>query len=100
MDRRGHFDSFVPSLVYILTKQHGVCNGKHLLKTTFNAIFETLNYEMSLDALALKNLFLSCEFQIHPLFIISPLLAFQKQQQQQKMTNAHFGGGIGQLGID
>ena len=29
---------------------------------------------MSLDALALKNLFLSCEFQIHPLFIISPLL--------------------------
>ena len=101
MERRGHFDSIVPSLVYILTKQHGVCGGKRCLKTTFNAIYETLNYEMSLDALALKNLFLSGEFQIHPLFIISPLLAFQKQQQQQqKMTNAHFGRGIGQLGID
>ena len=70
----GHFDSIVPSLVYILTKQRGVCGGKHCLKTPFNAIFETLNFEMSLDALALKNLFLSCEFQIHPLFIISPLL--------------------------
>ena len=28
------------------------------------------------------------------------LAAFQKKQQQKKMTNAHFGGGIGQLGID
>ena len=70
------------------------------MKTTFNAIFETLNFEMSLDALALINLFLSCEFQILPLFIINPLLAFQKQQKQKKLTNAHFGGGIGQLGID
>ena len=123
VERWGHFDSIVPSLVYILTKQHGVCGGKHYLKTPFNAIFETLNFEMSLDALALKNLFLSCEFQIHPLFIISPLLDnparwvgfcinllalptfiylqhSKKKQQQKKMTNAHFGGGIGQLGID
>ena len=28
------------------------------------------------------------------------LAAFQKKRQQKKMTNAHFGGGIGQLGID
>ena len=73
MEHLGHFDSIVPSLSYILTKQHGVCGGKHLLKTTLNASFETLNFEMSLDASALKNLYLLCEFQIHPLFIISLL---------------------------
>lgn len=53
----GRFDSIVPSLAYILTKQHGVCGVKHLLKTTFNAIFETLNFKMSLDALAPKTCF-------------------------------------------
>ena len=26
--RLGHFDSIVPSLACILTKQHGVCGGK------------------------------------------------------------------------
>ena len=100
-------------------KQHSVCGGKHLLKTTFNAIFETLNFKMSLDASALKNLFLSCEFQIHPLFIISlpldslarwvgfcinllalPTFVYLQHSKEKEMTNAHWGGGIGQLGID
>ena len=33
VERLGHFDSIVPSLVCIPTKQHGVCGGKYLLKT-------------------------------------------------------------------
>ena len=33
MERLGDFDSIVPSLVCIPTKQHGVCGGKYLLKT-------------------------------------------------------------------
>ena len=44
------------------------------LKTPGNAISETLNFHMSLDASALKNLCLWCEFQGHLLFIISLLL--------------------------
>ena len=34
----GHFSGIVPSLTFILTKQHGVCCGKYLLKTSGNAI--------------------------------------------------------------
>ena len=41
VERLGHFDNIVPSLACILTKQHGVCGGKYLLKTTGNTIFET-----------------------------------------------------------
>ncbi|CAH3141018.1 unnamed protein product [Porites lobata] len=57
----GHFDSLfdgiVPSLARILTKQHGIRGGgEYLLKTPENAISETLNFKMSLDATALKNL--------------------------------------------
>ena len=57
----GHFDSLfgaiVPSLARILTKQHGIRGGgEYLLKTLENAISETLNFKMSLDATALKNL--------------------------------------------
>ena len=55
-------------------KQHGVRSGKHLLKTTGNAISKTLNFKMSLDALVLKNLCLWCKFQSCLLFIISLLL--------------------------
>ena len=51
-----HFDGIVPSVVSIVTKQHSI-HGK-----------------MSLDASALKNLCLWCEFQSHLLFIISLLL--------------------------
>ena len=35
-------------------KQHGVHKGKYLLKASWNAIFETLDFKISLDALALK----------------------------------------------
>ena len=70
----GHFDSFFPSLASILTKQHSIRSGKYLLKTPGNGISETLNIKLSLDASALKNLCLWCEFESHLLFIISPLL--------------------------
>ena len=71
MECLGHFDGIVPSLACVLTKQHGVCCGKYFLKTPANAISETLNFKMSLDALALKNLCLWCEFQSRLLFNIS-----------------------------
>ena len=74
MECLGHFDSIVPSLACILTKQNGVRSGKHLLKTPANAISETLTFKMSLDASALKNLRLWCEFQSRLLFIINLLL--------------------------
>ena len=49
--------SIVPSLARILTKQHGIRGGgEYLLKTPENAISETLNFKMSLDATVLKNL--------------------------------------------
>ena len=64
MECVGHFDGIVPNLACILTKQHGVCSGKHLLKTPGDDIFETLNFRMSLDASALKNLCLWCEFRL------------------------------------
>ena len=70
----GHCDSIVPCLACIVTKQHGVRSGKYLLKTPGNAISKTLNFKMSLDASALKNLCLLCEFQSHLQFIISLLL--------------------------
>ena len=57
MDRLGHFDGI------ILTKQHGVRGGKYILKTPGNAISETFNFKMSLDASALKSFCLCCEFQ-------------------------------------
>ena len=70
----GHFDRIVPSLAdslaCMLTKQHGIRSGKYLLKT----ISETLNFKMSQDASALKNLCLWCKFQSCLLFIISLLL--------------------------
>ena len=74
MERLGYFDGIVPSLACILTKQYGVRGGKYPLKTPGNSISETLNFTMSLDASALKNLCLWCEFQSHLLFIISLLL--------------------------
>ena len=61
------------SYVY-LTKQHGVPSGKHPLRTPGNTIFKTLNFKMSLDASALRNLCLQGEFQSHLLLIISLLL--------------------------
>ena len=74
MERLGHFEGIVPSLVCILTNQHGVLVGKYLLKTPANAISEILNFKMSLEASALRNLCLWCKFQSHLLFIISVLL--------------------------
>ena len=47
---------------------------KYLLKTPGNGLSQTLTYRMSLDASALKNLCLWCEFQSRLLFIISLLL--------------------------
>ena len=74
MECLGHFDGIVPSLACILTKQHSVRSGKYLLKSPGNAISETLNFKMPLDASALKNLYLWCNFQSHLPFIISLLL--------------------------
>ena len=74
MERLGHFGDIVPSLACILTKQHGVCGEKYLFKTPGNAISETLNFKISLDASALKNLCLWCKFQSRLLFIIGQLL--------------------------
>ena len=45
-----HFSGIVPSLVCILTKQHGFRSGKYILKTPGNVISQTLNVKMSLDA--------------------------------------------------
>ena len=53
--------------------KHCVPGGKYLLKTTENAISETLNFKISLDVLALKNLCFWGEFQSHLLFITSLL---------------------------
>ena len=55
----GHFGCVFPSLAHILMKQHGIWGGKYLLKTPGNAISETLNFKMFLDASALKSLSLS-----------------------------------------
>ena len=50
---------------------------KYFLNTPGNGISETLNSKMSLDALALKNLYFWCEFQSRLLLIISlPLKNF------------------------
>ena len=77
VEHLGHFDGIVPSLACILTKQHGVRSEKYLLKTPGNTISETLNFKISLDASALKNLCLWCEFQNCLLFINSlPLKKF------------------------
>ena len=74
MECLGNFDGIVLSLACILMKQHTVHGGKYHLKTPGNTISETLNLKMSLDASALKNLCLRCEFQSRLLFIISLLL--------------------------
>ena len=55
-------------------EKRGVHGGKYLLNTPENAISESLNFKMSLDASALKNLCLWCEFQSRLLFITSLLL--------------------------
>ena len=53
------FNGIVPSLARVLTKQHGIRGGgEYLLKTPENAIAETLTFKMSLEATALKNLYL------------------------------------------
>ena len=41
LESLGHFDGIFPSLMCILTKQHGVRSGKYLLKNLGNAISET-----------------------------------------------------------
>ena len=92
----GHFDSFVPSLAIILTKQHSIRSGKYLLKTPGNAISDTLNIKLSLDASAFKNLCLWCEFQSHLLFIISLLL--KKLFDSLLLgSSLHLWGGFGNL---
>ena len=74
LERLRHFDGIRPSLACILMKQHCVRGGKYLLKTPGKTISETLNFKMSLDAVALKNLCLRCEFQSRLLLIINLLL--------------------------
>ena len=74
VERLGHFDGIASSLACIPTKQHGVRGGKYPLNTPGDAISEILNFTMSLDASALKNVRLWCEFQSRLLFIISLLL--------------------------
>ena len=74
LESLGPFDGIVPSLMCILTKQHGVRSGKYLLKNPGNAISETGIFKMFLASSALKNLCLWCKFQSRLLFIISLLL--------------------------
>ena len=74
LERLGHLDGIVPIIAYTLTKQHDVRGEKYLLKIPGNPISETLIFKMSLDASALINLCLWCEFQRCLLFIISLLL--------------------------
>ena len=74
VEHLGCFNDIIPSVACIQTKQHGVCGGKFLLKTPGNAISGALNFKMSLNASALKNLCLWHEFQSCLLFIISLLL--------------------------
>ena len=64
----------VKHLNWTMSWNDGVCDGKSLLKTSGNAISETLNFKMSLGASSLKNLCLWCELQSCLLFIISLLL--------------------------
>ena len=71
MECPGNFDGIVLSLACILAKQRTVHGGKYFLKTPGNAISKTVNFKMSLDASALKNLCLWWKFQSHLLFIIS-----------------------------
>ena len=47
-------------LRFILDLIDGIRNAKYLLKTPGNTISETLNFKMTLDATALKNLCLWC----------------------------------------
>ena len=63
MECLGNFDGIVLSLACILAKQRTVHGGKYFLKTLGNAISKTLNFKMSLDASALKNLCLWWKFQ-------------------------------------
>ena len=58
VERLGHFNGMC-----IRTKPNGIHGGKYILKTPGNAIFETLNFKMSLDASALKNLWLWYKFK-------------------------------------
>ena len=74
LERQGLADGIVARLACILMKQHGISGWKHLLKTLGNAITETIIFKSSLDALALQNLCLWCEFQSRLPFIISLLL--------------------------
>ena len=74
MECLGNFDGIVLSLACILAKQHTVHGGKYFLKTPGNAISKTLNFKMSQDASALKNLCLWWKFQSRLLFIISLIL--------------------------
>ena len=46
---------------FILDLIDGLLNAKYLLKTPGNTISETLNFKMTLDAAALKNLCLWCD---------------------------------------
>ena len=52
MECLGHFKGIVPSLVCILTKQHGTHGGKYLLKTPGNVISDTLNFKVPCQPLA------------------------------------------------
>ena len=91
MEHLGHFDSIVSSLVCILTKQHGICGEKFLLKTPGNAISVTLYFKISLDTLALKNVCLWCEFQSRLLFIISlPLENFLTALRQTYLQHIYY----------
>ena len=69
VEHLGHFTGMC-----ILTKPDGIHGGKYILKTPGDAISETLNFKMSQDASALKNLCLWYKFQSRLLFIISLLL--------------------------
>ena len=92
LERLGHLDGIVPStgLACILTKEHGIRGGKYLLNTPENAISKTLIFKMCLDALALKNLYLWCEFQSCLPFIIGLILKNFLKALTRQSSNFNF----------
>ena len=79
MECLGHFDSIVPSLARILTKQHGVRSGKYSvpLENLKKGHFQDSNFQTvprHIVKRPFKNLCLWCEFQSCVRFIISRVL--------------------------
>ena len=90
MERLGYFDCIVPSCLCIVTKQHGVRGGKYFLKSPGNVISETLNFEIFLDASALKNLCLCASSAYYSLSACHVSPSLQSRQLNLSKESADF----------